>query len=137
MRKGILLLFVAALFASCGSMVNYWHEEEDDVYFVSDTREDVDIIIYDQQSQSGDGTYDRSGTQNPGVIIPGNRRTTRRPSTRTSDPGYCPPGGTGTQSRTPSRTSTPSTTPRTTPRTSPAPSRQRPRPTTPKSSVPR
>jgi len=137
MRTGILLLLGAALFASCGSLTNYWHEEEDDVYFVSDTQEDVDVIIYSDQSDGNTETNNRTvntGTQRP-VLFPGvnNRRVTRR----SNDPNYCPPGTTPRTRRTSTpRTSTPRTS---TPRSSsPAPTRQsRPRPTPSKTSTPR
>ncbi len=129
MKQAILLLIASFTLFSCSRYDYYWHEEEDDVYFVSQTPEEVDIYGYevpddqdtydDTRRTRRDRRYDQypRTSRNQGYgTIPGNSRRTNR--------GTSSPGGVR-KSPTPS------------PRTTPTPSRpSRPKPNPKPSSSP-
>ena len=56
--QNIFILFcVAVFFSSCSNYTRYWHQEEDDVYFTSETPEEVDIFAYKEKEKDDDDQW--------------------------------------------------------------------------------
>lgn len=101
MKPAILLLITAFAFTGCSRYDYYWHEEEDDVYFVSQTPEEVDIYQYqtdndndEEETETYDNGQNRSydpypNTNRQPTIYNDNRRRTRT-NRRTTQPRTTP-----------------------------------------------
>jgi len=132
MKSTILLLLIAFTFVGCSRYDYYWHEEEDDVYFISQTPEEVDIYASSNDRDNDDDDYDTYDE-------PRSREYEPNPPRRRNDGTIYYPNRTRRTTTTRPRTNSGSSNPKVNtpkpPRTQPAPRRPS-RPTAPKGGQP-